>query len=167
MVNSFICAGKILTPHGLNGLVRLKSFTNPIENIFKFSSLVLIENEDSILFHVDKFHSYQNIFLVKFDQISDRTIAKQFANKYLFVGKNQLPPLLEGEFYWNELIGYQVNNENKFEFGKVVELIETGGKDVMRIVGYKEFFIPFVLDHYVKDVDKIAKTITVEWEAGW
>ena len=166
-MNSFIRAGKILTPHGLSGLVRLRSFTNPIENIFKFSSLVLIENEKSILFHIDKFHSYQNIFLVKFDQISDRTIAKQFANKYLFVGKNQLPPLLEGEFYWNELIGYQVNNENKFEFGKVVELIETGGKDVMRIVGYKEFFIPFVLDHYVKDVDKIAKTITVEWEEGW
>ena len=63
--------------------------------------------------------------------------------------------------------GYKVINENNIEFGKVMDFIETGSKDVMRILGSKEIFIPFVWNYYVLKVNEKEKTIIVDWEQDW
>jgi len=65
------------------------------------------------------------------------------------------------------LTGFKVINENNFELGKVVDFIETGSKDVMRILGSKEIFIPFVWNHYILQVDDKDRTIIVDWEQDW
>ena len=166
-MDTVICVGKILSPFGIGGLVRLKSYTDPKENIFKFPSLFHQENNDLMPLVVTAFRSYQSIFLVNFSRIENRSLASNFKNKFVFIKKTYLPPTPTGEFYWEDLKGFSVINKNKFEFGKVAEFIETGGKDVMRIVGVEEFFIPFVWDYYILSVNREQKIILVDWDSSW
>ncbi len=165
--DSHICVGKFLSPFGVRGLVRVKSFTSPRENIFGFTNLFVKDNECVENLKVREFRKYRNNFLVNFSNIDNRSIASLYTNKLVFIKRESLPSVPEGEFYWGNLEGYKVINENNIEFGKVMDFIETGSKDVMRILGSKEIFIPFVWNYYVLKVNEKEKTIIVDWEQDW
>ena len=71
----------------------------------------------------------------------------------------------EGEHYWVDLIGLEVVDLGGKSLGKVNGLFESGETDVLVVKGKdgeKEYMIPFIA-MYVKDVDRGAKRITVEW----
>lgn len=164
---SYIHVGKILSPFGVRGLIRFKSFTSPKENVFGFTSLFIEEKGCLVNLKICGYKNYRNNFLVEFSNIDNRSIASMYTNKFVFIKKESLPSIPEGEFYWADLTGFKVINENNFELGKVVDFIETGSKDVMRILGSKEIFIPFVWNHYILRVDDKDRTIIVDWEQDW
>jgi 16S rRNA processing protein RimM len=60
-----------------------------------------------------------------------------------------------------------VLDDHDSEIGRVVEILETGAHDVMRVVGSHQHLIPFVRGVYVLQVDVIEKRIRVRWEATW
>ena len=73
----------------------------------------------------------------------------------------------EGEYFWVDLEGLEVVNLQGESLGRVEELMRGGGADVLVVKGEeKERLIPFVA-HYVLKVDREAKRITVDWEAGY
>ncbi len=165
--DSYRCVGKILSPFGVRGSLRFKSFTSPKENIFGFSNLVVEEDDCYVNLKVCEFRNYKSIFLVDFLGIENRSAACLYTNKFVFIKKATLPTLSKGEFYWGDLIGFKVVNRKNCELGRVVDFIETGSKDVMRILGSKEIFIPFVWDYYILMVNDTEKIINVDWEQDW
>ena len=78
-----------------------------------------------------------------------------------------MPTLTEGEYYWHDLIGLEVYNQDKVNLGKIKNIVETGANDVLVInkIGENkiETLIPLVMGVYVKRVDLIDKTIFVDW----
>ncbi|CAN8142613.1 16S rRNA processing protein RimM [uncultured Thiomicrorhabdus sp.] len=71
----------------------------------------------------------------------------------------------ENEFYWIDLIGCQVVNLEGELLGEVVNLVETGAHDVLRVKGATEELIPFVLEQFIMDIDIANKLIKVDWQA--
>ncbi len=78
------------------------------------------------------------------------------------------PVLEEGEYYWHDLIGLEVINQDGINLGNISKICETGANDVLVINGTgenkKRLLIPLVMDVYVKKVDLTTKTVHVDWQ---
>ena len=88
------------------------------------------------------------------------------------IPRRYFPVLDENEFYWIDLIGLAVENQQGEHLGTVAGLMESGAHPILRvaipdIVGVekrqREMLIPFV-DAFVKSIDQSAKLIKVDWQ---
>lgn len=111
--------------------------------------------------------------IVRFDGIDDRTAAEKRVGLYVGVHRHDLPDTADDEYYWGDLIGMSVVTSAGVRLGRVDRLMETGANDVLVVVdetagGDKpvERLIPFV-SAVVKDVDRGAAELLVEWDARW
>ena len=102
----------------------------------------------------------------KLEGVDDRNAAELLRGLDVAVTREDLGEAEEGEFYWVDLVGLAVVNLQGEALGQVEDLLRTGGSDVLVVRGERERLIPFVAD-YVKSVDREARRITVDWEAGY
>ena len=83
------------------------------------------------------------------------------------VDSENISELEENEFYFHEIIGCRVFDENNMQLGEVVEILTPGANDVWVIKGEngKEILIPYIAD-VVKNVDVQNKKIDIEIMEG-
>lgn len=83
-----------------------------------------------------------------------------------------MPDLTEDEYYWYQLVGLKVINQDEQLFGTVDHLLETGANDVMVVkpcVGSlddRERLLPYTGQCVLK-VDLAAGEMRVEWDADF
>ena len=76
------------------------------------------------------------------------------------------PEAGEGRYYWSDLIGLEVVNEQGVVLGVVKQMSSNGAHDVMEVKGERTRLLPFV-PVYVKKIDLQSRRIDVEWGADW
>lgn len=76
------------------------------------------------------------------------------------------PEAGEGRYYWTDLVGLEVVNEQGVVLGEVRRMFSNGAHDVMEVAGDRERLLPFV-PAYVKQVDLPNRRIEVEWGTDW
>ena len=117
-----------------------------------------------------KVHS--GTLLAKLEGIDNPELAKTFKGKAVSVPR---PEAGEGRYYWSDLVGLEVVNEQGVVLGVVKQMTSNGVHDVMEVsvmeaAGTKgetrTRLLPFV-PVYVKQVDLQNRRIEVEWEADW
>jgi len=54
----------------------------------------------------------QDLLLLKFEEINDRTAVSGLTNQLVFIQADALPGLPDGDFYYHELIGLKVYEES-------------------------------------------------------
>lgn len=96
--------------------------------------------------------------------VADRDAAKAFTGKCIAVKREQLPPPDQDRYYWTDLIGLEVINQEQLVLGTVSSLIEAGDHDVLVIKGKKEILVPFVNGRFIKRVDIAQGVIEVDWD---
>jgi 16S rRNA processing protein RimM len=108
--------------------------------------------------------------IVAFADVADRTAAEALRGYVLEVRAEDLPDLVDGEYYPFELIGLTVVDDSGVRLGKVSDIAETPAYSLLVIQlgdeeggGFrkKEVLIPFVLDA-VPEVDLSAGSLTVK-----
>lgn len=160
-----VIIGKIGAPYGVQGWVKIHSFTNPKSNLFTYP-LLLEASQNWLAVKIDHFKPHGDGFVAKLADISDRNQAALITNLNLAVTRDNLPELDTEQYYLTDLIGLTVYNEKDIELGQVADFFETGANDVIVVKsGKKEHLIPFVLDMYVLDIDLTTKQIRVLWDA--
>lgn len=107
-----------------------------------------------------------NQLIVKLDGCDTPELAKTYANNPIAILREQLPPLPLGEYYWTDLIGLQVINQDGVDFGQVDSLLETGSNDVLVVKGDRQRLIPYT-NTAIQGIDLAKKTITVVWDADF
>ena len=88
----------------------------------------------------------------------------------LSIDRGRLPAPEAGRYYWHDLVGLRVVNQQGVEIGRVRSLLDAGVHDVLQIdrgKGFDDALIPFVSGHYVLGVDLEQGTITVDWDPAW
>ncbi len=160
-----IVVGKINGFHGLKGYVKIFSETRPRDAIFGYDHFFIFrENVWKKLEVEDSGYAGKSLVL-KFKNLMDRTSVESYHGLELFIDHDQLEDLDEGEYYWADLIGLSVVNQQGFVFGEVKEFIETGANDVMVVKkSGQECLIPFTVGHAVINVNLEAKEILVDWD---
>jgi 16S rRNA processing protein RimM len=108
-----------------------------------------------------KVHS--GTLLAKLEGIDNPEQAKTFRGKAVSIPR---PDAGAGRYYWSDLIGLDVVNEQGVMLGVVKQMSSNGAHDVMEVSGERTRLLPFV-PAYVKQVDLQKKRIEVEWGADW
>jgi 16S rRNA processing protein RimM len=105
------------------------------------------------------------------DGVSDRNAAELLKSARIFIARSSFPTPGSDEFYWVDLIGCAVVNQEGVALGIVKDLMATGPQTVIvcerEHEGKKiETLIPFV-QAYVSRVDVAAKQIVVDWQLDY
>lgn len=165
-----ILVGRVGGVYGVRGWLKIDSYTRPKENIFTYSPWLVRVDSGWQKVEIEEFQQRgSGRLLVKMVGIDTPEQAREYTGRDIAVVQEQFPALTEGEFYWHDLIGLEVINQDQVNLGKISEIFETGANDVLVVkkTGDKitKTLIPLVMDVFVKKVDLIAKTMLVEWQS--
>lgn len=118
-------------------------------------------------YFLDKAEIQNNDLLrCKFEGLDDQSTAKSLVGKSLYLLEENLPPLKENQFYFHEIIGYKIIDQEKGELGKIEKVLEYSTSNLFSIpVGDKEILIP-ISDETIIKVDKKAEEIHVVCPEG-
>ena len=168
MVNSdLIIIGRFGRPHGIKGLITVISFTEPRENILRYTPWFVDMNQTwqpITLLHVEV---NNKSILAQVEGYPEREQVAQLTNLDIAVNRDQLPKLKPGEYYWHQLEGMQVVNQQGIVLGTVKEIMPTGANDVLVVEGEQRYLIPYLPDRFVIHVDQKQRQITVDWDADF
>ncbi|MEC8461253.1 MAG: ribosome maturation factor RimM [Pseudomonadota bacterium] len=156
-----IVVGKFLRPHGIDGRIKLASYTDPVDSIASYTPWLLESGR------VIKPHSLKptdKFFIVELEGITSREHATQLTNSLIYIPQDQLPPLPEGRYYWHQLHGLEVYNLQSNLLGTVDYLTE-GAQYPLIVVkrpGKVDILIPYT-DKIVTQVNLTSNTMIVNW----
>ena len=166
-LEEIVVMGKVLVPYGVNGWVKVYSFTEKIESFLTYKKLYLSKDQKNWLeIKIKEIKLHGKTIIAKFSEIADRSQAETYKDYLIGVPKDYLPQLNDNQYYWNDLIGLEVLNLQDVSFGLVDTYIETGANDVIVVKGDKERLIPYTPMTVLK-VDTIKNKIIVDWDESF
>jgi 16S rRNA processing protein RimM len=115
-----------------------------------------------------------DVIVAQVQGVDDRNGAEALRGATVLVSRATFPKTPDGEYYWLDLIGLRVINQQEQVLGTVIGLIDTGPHCVFRIAPpgvdapspAQERLIPFV-GAYVLDVKLAERCIRVDWALDW
>lgn len=161
---SRLVVGRVGGPHGVHGWLRVHSYTEPRENILRYSPWQLRLARRWLSVEVAEGRRHGKGIIAKLIGYNDREAARSLTGVLIAIAREQLPALEAEEFYWADLLGLRVVNRTGCELGRVVGLAPTGANDVLVIRGDRERLIPFLWGDVVLAVDVAEGIIRVDWE---
>ncbi len=120
-----------------------------------------------ILFKPKDILVHSKSVIVLLDGYSNREDVAQLTNCPIAIAREQLPALTAGEYYWHELIGLKVINQDNLVLGLVDDLLATGSNDVLVVVGEQRHLIPYLPGDFVHQVDLARGEMRVEWDVDF
>lgn len=157
--------GYVAKTHGLAGEVTINTLPespdlNSIESVF-------IERGGNYVPYFLKAVSVKgDKAYVRFDEVDTLEQATGLKGASLFLPKTQRPRLSKGEFYNDEVVGFEVV-ENEASLGKITDIMEAGPNQFLVLDhNGKEVLIP-INGPFIKSVNKTKKRITVDLPEGF
>lgn len=155
-----VVLGYVSGLYGVKGWVKVFSYTQPKENILTYSPWQLkqqnVEIEDGRV--------QGKGIVAKLVGVDDRETAAQLLNQNISIARARLDGLQSDEYYWVDLLGLEVVNQDSKRLGVVSELFATGANDVVVVKDdKKEYLLPF-LSWVILDIDLDARLMRVDWD---
>jgi 16S rRNA processing protein RimM len=145
MVKDLILVGRFGAPHGVGGDLRLQSFTGVPCEIAAYKPL--LDESGTRQFSIVSLRPVKDsLFVVKIAGVANRESAAALTNASLYVPRDALPDAGEEEFYLTDLIGMSAFTQAGEAFGRVIDVLNFGGGDILEIArasGGETFFLPF------------------------
>ena len=166
--DTVVVIGRIGRPYGIKGWVHLQSYTEPSSNLIEYRPWLIKtssrhgwEQRDCL-----DVRAYRQSFVGLFAGIEDRTEAAKLSGGHLGVPVETFPEPKADEYYWHQLIGLPVINENKVALGIVDDVMSTGANDVLVVKNVAgERLLPFVANTVVSV--QLGDSILVRWPEDW
>ncbi|WP_242387820.1 ribosome maturation factor RimM [Enterococcus gallinarum] len=168
-MTEFLNVGKIVNTHGIRGEVRVISQTDfPEERYRKGQRLTLFrENKSPLELTVAGHRKHKNFDLLTFEGYPTINDVEPLRDGILKVSKDELSELTENEYYYHEIIGLTVIDEQARELGKIKEILSPGANDVWVVQrkGKKDALIPYI-ESVVKQIDLDKGEVHIEIPEG-
>ncbi len=159
--------GKIVGLFGVQGWVKVYSYTRPPEAILQYPRWRVFLRGEWRDCRVEAGRVHGKGLVARLAGYTDRDQAAELVGAEVGLEVSALPPTRPGEYYWAELIGLEVINRQGVRLGRVVGLMETGANDVLVVRSQeRERLIPFIRD-VILEVDLPGQRIGVDWDADF
>ena len=162
----WVVLGKIGGAFGVQGWVRINSFTDPPDNILDYESWYVRRAGQWQPIEVEEGRMTAKGVLAKLAGIETPEDARLHTGEEIAVPRSELPPTAPGEYYWSDLEGMEAFTPEGETLGRVDHFRTTPAGDVVVIRGSREHWIPFVKDR-IKKVDLDARRIVFDWGVDW
>ena len=156
-----VLLGVVAAPHGVRGLVRIKSFTEDPMAVGAYGPLS--DEAGKKEYRVEALSAARGAVLARIDGIADRTAAEALRGLRLYVAREALPEAGEREWYEADLVGLPAVGRDGRDWGKVIAFHDFGAGPVMEVS--EGVMLPFT-DEAVPEVDVEGGKVVVDPPAG-
>ena len=166
---NYFNVGKIVNTQGLQGEMRVLSVTDFAEERFKKGNkLALFDKKDQFVMDVEiaSHRKAKNFDIIKFKGMYHINDIEKFRDFSLKVAEENLTDLEDGEFYYHEIIGLEVY-ENDVLLGTIKEILQPGANDVwvVKRKGKRDLLLPYI-PPVVLEIDIKQGRVDVEIPEG-
>ena len=154
--------GKIVKKYSFKGELLAKLDTDQ-PDIYENLDAIFIEVNDTLIpFFIEKSQLHKSDLLrLKFEDVTNEADADALMKCDLYLPLDSLPKLEGTKFYFHEIIGFQLNDENFGAVGTVKGVNDSTAQALFEVDRDGiEILIP-MNDDFIKTLDREAKTITV------
>ena len=160
-----ICVGAITGARGLQGEVRIKSFTANPKDISSYGDVFSENRERS--FSIRIVGQAKGQLLARLKGVDDRNAAEALKGTRLYIAKAALPEPGEDEFYFSDLIGLRVDLVDGGKLGSVKEVHDFGAGAILEVTGGETgiVMVPFTRA-VVPEVDMLNRRVVIDPPPG-
>jgi 16S rRNA processing protein RimM len=166
-----VVLGKITGAFGIQGWVKVESYTDPPDRLLKYKDWLLGNGREWRAGKALTGKLTNKGLQVQMDGVTDRTVAARLAGTLIGVPRQVLPPTKAGEYYWDDLLGLDAFSPSGEKMGTIRDIRATSAHPLLQIVSVsggkeREYLVPLVRERLLA-VDLDARRVTVDWESGW
>lgn len=162
-----ILLGVVAAPHGVRGLVRIRSFTEDPMAIASYGPLS--DETGSRTWRIEGLSTAKGMVLARIEGVEDRTAAEGLRGLRLHVARSVLPQAGAREWYEADLIGLAAVGRDGRDWGKVMGFHDFGAGLTMEVSGgaasRSSVMLPFN-DAAVPEIDVEGGKVVVDPPAG-
>lgn len=164
--NDYYKIGYIAKTHGLKGEVTIVMVPE-CPDLSELDSLFIEVNQNLIPYFLESASMKGDKAFIKLEDVNTIDQASALKGSSLYLKKTERPKLARGDFYNDEVIGFEVNDTQAGALGDITEVFESGPNRFLVIDHHgKEIMIP-LNGPFVKSVNKSKKKISVELPDGF
>lgn len=160
--------GFVVRPHGIKGALKLKVETDFPEKYTKLKQLTLKLHSKTQQFDVQKLsYSPPDEMIVTLKQITDRNTAELWRSAEVWINMDFLPKLSGKQFYFHEVIGFEVKDPHLGIIGEIVQFYETAAHPIIAVNHNGiEVLIPAV-DEFITEINRNERYMIVSLPENW
>lgn len=170
--SSLVKIATLKKPYGIKGWLWIFSETDERADIFQMQPWFMKTATGFKSLTVKEWRTQGAGLVASFVEIADRNVAETMNGTTIWVSKDSFPTLDEDEYYWSDLIGLMVINEDNENLGVIKQMFETGAHEIIEVrptadsIDGEERLIPWHSD-VVLAVDLANKTMRVAWGSDY
>jgi 16S rRNA processing protein RimM len=159
--------GKIAKKFSFKGEVLVYLDTDEPELYENMESVFVELNKNLVPFFIENSSLHKNDFLrVKFEDIETEEDADAIMGCELYLPLSFLPKLEGNQFYYHEVIGFEVEDQRLGVVGKIVSINDTTSQPLFEVLnGNVEMLIPMI-DQFLVKIDRTNKKVNMNLPEG-
>ena len=159
--------GQIVNTHGVKGHVKVKPFTDDVEQFETLGTILVVKNKETIEMEIEEVKYHKDMVLLKIKGIDDMTAAERYKGCYIKIHRSQARELEEGQYFIADIIGSDVYTDDGTYLGKVDDIYNTGSNDIYVVKDElgKQILLPGIKD-VILNVDIENQKVTVHLLKG-
>jgi 16S rRNA processing protein RimM len=159
--------GKIAKKFSFKGEVLIYLDTDEPELYENLESVFVGYGKDLIPFFIEERSIHKSDFLrVKFEDINSETEADKVIGCEVYLPLTMLPKLSGNQFYFHEIIGFEVEDINLGNIGQIVS-VNDNSSQALFVIEYnsKEILVP-IIDHFIEKIDRQNRKVILNTPKG-
>lgn len=159
--------GKIVRKYSFKGEVVIKLDTDEPELYKDLESVFVLHGTNLIPFFIEtSLLQKGNQLRTKFEGVETESDADSILKSGVYLPLTMLPKLTGNQFYFHEVIGFQLEDINHGIVGEIVGINDKTAQPLFEVdKDGVEIFIPMI-DDFIKKIDRLNKKVVVETPEG-
>ena len=143
--------GFIHKPHGLKGAVSIQLDVDDPSKYINMESVVVLVDNGLVPFFISSLQISGKKGIMTLEDVTSIEQAIELKSCPIFLPIELLPPLKDGQFYYHDILGFTIIDEQKGKLGVIENIFTEGNQDLisMKFKG-KEVLIPITDDIVIK-----------------
>ena len=159
--------GKIAKKFSFKGEVLIYLDTDEPELYENMESVFVEFNKNLVPFFIENSSLHKNDFLrVQFEDVDTEEEADRLIGCGIYLPLSMLPKLEGNQFYFHEVIDFEVEDKRLGIVGKIVSINDTSAQPLFELLhGDVEILIPMI-DHFLIEIDRKNKKVKMDLPEG-
>ncbi len=146
--------GRVVKPHGIKGKIKIQYFGEEISHFLLYQEIIIKDGIGSPkTYEILEVIPQPSRLILQLKGIESIEEANRLVGKEILVKREAFPKLEEGEYYWFDLVGLEVETKTGKRIGKVKEIFSTGANDIYVVEGRRgEIYLP-ATEEVIQQID--------------
>ena len=163
----YIAVGRFGRTRGVSGEIYINPLTDFPDRFQKGKTFWIEDGDGWKKIKLTSEKQFSKRFAVKVEGLDTPEDVRSLTNFYLYIKKDELKKLPDGQFYLFDLVDCQVVDGEQKDYGRVVEVEEYPANDIL-VIEAKDggrYLFPMIRE-YIKKIDTDGKIIVIDPPGG-